>query len=290
MLLAAVVWYVDPGALARRLADVHWRWFALALGVAIAANAASAWRWAAIARALDLEAPTGRLMLMYARGVTTNVLLPGATLSGDLLRSYQLAGLGNPFLRSALSVFLDRLSGLWVLCVLSLLAVPVAAVLRQNLPERTEWYVLLLLVLIVAPLLPWPTAPLRRLPFAPLARIGERLDAVHERIRSAGPALTRSAWMSVAVQVLSAATLWVCALAVGLQLPYWTVLAAAAPIFILAALPVGVAGFGTRELAAVVVLGTLGVSPEQATAASLLYGLCAVAQGVLAAPLFLSRA
>jgi hypothetical protein len=39
----------------------------------------------------------------------------------------------------------------------------------------------------------------------------------------------------------------------------------------------------------VVVLGYLGVSPEQATATSLLYGLCAVAQGVLYAPLFLAK-
>jgi uncharacterized protein (TIRG00374 family) len=257
--------------------------------VAIAANLASAWRWAAIARALELAAPAGRLVLMYARGVSTNVLLPGATLSGDLLRSYQLARLGNPLLRSALSVFFDRLSGLWVLCLLSLLAVPVAAAFRHALPEGIEWYVLLLLAVIVAPLLPWPTAMLQRVHIEPLKRLGERLDALRERIRSAGPALMRSVWMSAMVQALSAGALWGCALAVGLQLPYWTILAAAAPIFILAALPVGVAGFGTREVAAVVVLGYLGVSPEQATATSLLYGLCAVAQGVLYAPLFLAK-
>jgi uncharacterized membrane protein YbhN (UPF0104 family) len=290
LLLVAVVWYVEPGALAAQLAGVRWGWFGLAVLVAVGANVASAWRWAAIARALELIAPTMRLLWMYARGVTTNVLLPGATLSGDLLRSYQLAGLGNPFLRSALSVLFDRLSGLWVLCVLSLLAVPLAALLRHRLPEGIEWYVLVLLAVIVAPLLPWPTGILRRMPFAPIQRIGERVDALRARIEAAGPALMRSLWMSVLVQVLSAAALWVCALAVGLQLPYWTVLAAAAPIFILAALPLGVAGFGTRELGAVLVLGFLGVPSEQATAASLLFGLCTVVQGILAAPLFFTKA
>jgi uncharacterized membrane protein YbhN (UPF0104 family) len=63
-----------------------------------------------------------------------------------------------------------------------------------------------------------------------------------------------------------------------------------APIFIMAALPMGFAGFGTRELGAVVVLGFLGVPADQATAASLLYGLTAVMQGVLGAPLFLVKA
>ena len=99
-----------------------------------------------------------------------------------------------------------------------------------------------------------------------------------------------SVWQSLGVQFLSACALWICSQAVGLSLSYPLVLAAAAPIFIMAALPVGVAGFGTRELAAAVVLGAVGVPADQATATALLYGLAAVVQGVIAAPLFLSRA
>ena len=67
-------------------------------------------------------------------------------------------------------------------------------------------------------------------------------------------------------------------------------LAAAAPIFIMAALPIGVAGFGAREAAAVVVLGFVGVPGDQAFTVGLLYGLAAVVQGILAAPLFLAKA
>jgi hypothetical protein len=78
-------------------------------------------------------------------------------------------------------------------------------------------------------------------------------------------------------------------MAVGVSLSYPVMLAAAAPIFIMAALPIGVAGFGTRELAAVVVLGFAGVSSGQATATSLLYGIAAVVQGIAAAPLFFSK-
>jgi uncharacterized membrane protein YbhN (UPF0104 family) len=88
---------------------------------------------------------------------------------------------------------------------------------------------------------------------------------------------------------LSAATLWICAQAVAMPLSYWIMLAAAAPIFVMASLPIGVAGFGTREVAAVAVLGVLGIPADQATAAALLYGLCAVGQGLLAIPLFLMR-
>jgi hypothetical protein len=55
-------------------------------------------------------------------------------------------------------------------------------------------------------------------------------------------------------------------------------------------LPVGIAGFGTRELAAVLVLGIFGVPGDQATATALLYGVAAVVQGAVAAPLFLVKA
>jgi uncharacterized membrane protein YbhN (UPF0104 family) len=290
-LLALVVWYADPGALAQQLAAAD-RWlFVAAVVTAICANLVSARRWAGIARALGLIAPTGPLILMYGRGITTNMLLPGATLSGDLLRSYQLAGLGNPFLRAALSVFFDRFSGLWVLCVMSLLAAVglavAGSVTAHELPAGFAGYVLLLVAVVAAPLLPWPTGWLRALRLVQLARLADQIDALRSRLRVERPALLRSTWLSIAVQLLSALAFWLCGYAVGVDLSYARMLAAAAPIFVMAALPVGVAGFGTRELAAVLVLGFFGISGDRATAASLLFGLTGVAQGMLAAPLFL---
>ena len=292
-LLAVVMWYADPRALARSLAGADPGWFILAVLVAIAANIVSAVRWSAIARALGMVAPIGRLVGMYARGITTNMLLPGATLSGDLLRSVQLAGLGNPLLRAALSVFLDRFSGLWVLCVMSLLAAAWLALsgLAQAtaLPAELAGYIVLLAAIAAAPLVPWPTGWLRVTRIAPLAVLAERIDGLRNRLAGERAALLRSVWLSVAVQILSAGALWICGRAVGLGLPFLSMLAAAAPIFIMAALPVGVAGFGTRELGAVLVLGFLGVPGDQATATALLYGLAAVVQGILAAPLFLTK-
>jgi hypothetical protein len=57
----------------------------------------------------------------------------------------------------------------------------------------------------------------------------------------------------------------------------------------MAAVPIGVAGFGTRELAAVGVLGLLGVAADRAAATGLLVGLCGVLMGLMAAPLFFLR-
>jgi glycosyltransferase 2 family protein len=289
--LALVVWYSDPGALMRKISTADPLVFALAVASAIAGNLASSARWTAIARALGLRAPYRRLVLMYARGITTNILLPGAMLSGDLLRSYQLSALGNPLVRSAASVFFDRFSGLWTLCLMSLLsAIGLAAAAIAHgaaLPHELALYTLALAALVASPLLPWPTGWLRRLGTKMLERVANGLQALRERLRAARPAVLRSIWISLVVQGLSACTLWICGLAVGLDMSYWLMLAAAAPIFIAASLPLGVNGFGTRELGAVLVLGLLGVPAEQAAATALLYGMSAVVQGILAAPLFL---
>jgi glycosyltransferase 2 family protein len=91
------------------------------------------------------------------------------------------------------------------------------------------------------------------------------------------------------VQVFSAAALWLFGFAAGVELTYAVMFACAAPIFIMGAMPLGWGGFGARELSAVVVLGVLDVAADQATATALLYGISAVLQGVLAAPLFLIR-
>jgi uncharacterized membrane protein YbhN (UPF0104 family) len=259
-LLALVIWYVDPRTLARSLAGVDPWLFAAAVGVAILSNVASALRWGAIARRLGLSSSTKNILLMYARAVTANMMLPGSLVSGDVLRSYQLSRLGNPLPMAAWSVFLDRFSGLWILCAMSALA---AAALGY-------WgYAAILAAAFALPLLPVP---------------------LPNNLQTARPILLRSAWYSCVVQLLAAGTLWVCAQSIGLSVSYALMLAAAAPIFIMAALPIGVAGFGAREAAAVAVLGMAGVPAEQAFLVGLLYGLAAVVQGILAAPLFLAKA
>jgi uncharacterized protein (TIRG00374 family) len=126
-LLVLVVWYVDPRTILRSLAGVNPWLFGCAVAVSILSNVFSALRWSAILRSLNLQATLPQALLMYARAVTANMMLPGSVVSGDVLRSYQLSRIGpNPLAASAWSVFLDRFSGLWILCAMSALAAAVA--------------------------------------------------------------------------------------------------------------------------------------------------------------------
>lgn len=289
-LLAAVIWYANPAKLAKTLSSVELRWFAMAVAAAILASIASALRWAHIARLFSLAAPTLPLIAIYGRGVTINNLLPGATLSGDMLRAYQLHRLGNPLGASTLSVVLDRFSGLWVLCLVSV----VAAALWSGTNSLTHDPALAQKLTLYATLL----GGLILLPFSPLPRFEPKGQGKLDRLIRSWNNLTqqlalfranlpKTALQSVAVQFFSTLAFWLGGISVGLDISYWLVLALCAPVFIIAALPVGIGGWGTREFAAVLVFGFAGVSGETAAATAILYGLCAVIQGILYAPLFL---
>jgi uncharacterized membrane protein YbhN (UPF0104 family) len=207
-----------------------------------------------------------------------NVLLPGATVSGDLLRSYELSKNNNPLLRAGLSVLLDRLSGLWMLCVLSLLSLLGAAALGMLGTMNRDSFLLYTVLLVFSVVAPWIPVPFIKV-----------IEENRRKALEAGGPLLRSAWLSAGVQLASSFALWLCGMAAGIQLSYPLMLAAAAPIFIMGAVPLGWAGFGARELSAVVVLGLLGVPADLATACALLYGLAAVVQGMASAPLFLFK-
>ena len=81
------------------------------------------------------------------------------------------------------------------------------------------------------------------------------------------------------MQLLSAAALAGGGLALGVALPASVWAWAIAPVFLMAALPVSVGGWGTREAAAVLALAPFGVEAASAVGAALVYGLYGLAQG-----------
>jgi hypothetical protein len=117
------------------------------------------------------------------------------------------------------------------------------------------------------------------------ARWRQRWHALRALLHARRRAMGRSLLPSMVVQVLSAATLWLCARAAGAEISAAAVMAVAAPLFLAAAIPVSVGGFGPREAVAALAFPWIGAAPEVGVAAALLYGLAAAVQGALGAPL-----
>lgn len=286
VVLALVLVVVDVRVVWRHLQSASTAHFAAAVLSAIVATVFSAVRWREIACGLGARVGILHAIVFYARGITLNTLLPGATVGGDAFRAFQLTRLGNALLPSAFSVLLDRLVGLWAQALLSLAALGVLALQGAHLPDvrLVIAYVALLVALIAAPWLPLDALP--RKDTGLLGRIRGVGRAWGDFRVAQRRALARIALLSLAVALFSTTTFWLCLEGVGLDVSYVITLSVAAGIFLAGSIPVAIAGFGPREMGTAVAFAALGASAAPATAASVLYGLAATLQGILAAPLF----
>lgn len=287
-LLAGLLAWVGWQPLVRTLAGADARWVLAAAALALLANAVCAWRWRTLAARLGHTVELRWAWVAYMRGQALNAVLPGATVGGDVWRAWALHRSGMPLGRASASVVLDRLLGLWALVLLggavgglALLAHPLAlpAPAAVALPGGETVGVLLsagTVLLALAPLVllragarvPWARPPWWR---------GWRDLAQDDPVGLWGQQLA----LSLLAQAMTVGALMAAAQAVGVALAWWWLVPAAAPIFIAAAVPVGLGGWGTREAAAVAVLGLLGVPAAQAVATSVLFGLLPLVQAPL---------
>ena len=283
-LLVAVIALADPARVLAQLRQAHVGWLLAGLAAAVASNVVSALRWRALARWLGAEVSVRDATRWYFQAIGLNALLPGAVLGGDLYRAVVLRRAGQATLASSWSVVLDRVSGLWMLCAIGGIGAALYAdVLAPWLRLPAGVFTLLMLAgTALWLMLPWVLPALLRYGgvrwLAPLRAAAERPDFNRQ--------MGWQALASAAVQVLSAAALAGGGLALGVQLPLAAWAFAIAPVFLMAALPVSVGGWGTREAATVAALAPFGVAAAAAVGVGVIYGLYALVQGAMGALAF----
>jgi glycosyltransferase 2 family protein len=286
-LLAGVVTLADWSSLAGLLRQAHPLWVLAGLLAALTSNVVSALRWRALAQWLGCHMTARQAMRWYFQGMGLNALLPGAVVGGDVYRAMALRQSGAPGRLASWSVLLDRLSGIWMLGTIGALGAAASAqTWAPQIGLPAGWVMAwMLLGAMASLLLPWllPLA-LRRWPVQRLGWLLQ-LKALGDHPRFARH-LGWQVWSSAWVQILSACALAAGGYALGITLPPSAWAFAIAPVFLMAALPVSVGGWGTREAAAVVALGLFSIAPAAAVGAAMLYGLYGMAQGLMGALAF----
>lgn len=296
-LLAAVACLADPAALLLRLREADGRWLLLGLVAAFASNVVSAWRWHALAQWLGLPMRWTDALRWYFQAIGLNALLPGAVVGGDVYRAaaafgvLQTSAAPLPATKAAasLSVLLDRLSGVWMLCALGALGAAASASALAPALHASPAFLLAVAVLGASILLVFPWVLLLWLRskrpngassawLAPLTQAAARPDV--------GRQWLLQALSSGMVQVLSATALALGGMALGVHLPASAWAFAMAPIFLLAALPVSIGGWGTREAASIAALALFAVPAPAAVGVALVYGGYALVQGAVGALAF----
>lgn len=284
LLLAALVAFVDVGALAERFAAADAGWMALGLAAGVLQLGVLASRWWALNRTLHLAAPlqAGDHFMLTALTHAASQVLP-SSIGGDAVRVLVLKRFGVALAEAMMSVLSDRVAGL-----LGLLALVLFGLLLGGVPKGAEDAALAAgiaatLAVLGVLLTPWIAAR------AGVRRLAERLNLT--RTLQAGAALMRDPAaalgllaLSVLPHALNVAMAWCAAHALGLAIG-WEALMLAVPLALLVmTLPVSVAGWGVREAVLVFVLGRAGIAAHDALAVSVTWGALVLALGLLAAP------
>jgi len=293
IMLAVLVWRVedfDPWAVLPPRSASMVAWLLGALGLTLVAIGISAVRWKQVLLALGLEERWRRLTSIYFAGQFVSNVLP-TTIGGDVLRVARLSRDNGETATTFASVVLERLSGWFVLPVITLTGLALNPGLR-DLGRATT------LAAAVA------IATLAALSLLLLAvsdrRVGGRFTATEGWQRFAGAVhlgVTRfRARPAAAAAVLGVGLLYqlvlvgaasMAARALGIVDVGPTALLAFLPaVLIVQVLPIGIGGLGLREGALVVFLGPLGVSAEQAVALGLVLYALNMLSSVPGAPAF----
>jgi len=270
--------------------SANFSYIALALGIYLVAQGASAVRWTALARPLGITTPFSDMLRYYLIGMFFNLFAP-STVGGDVSRVYYLVkdeeahaqGRAVTTVHAAMSVLMDRGIGMVVLVWLGaagLLLFPdyaVAAAVRSVT-------LLLALGFLIAVLL---TPLLRRVLPEDGHQLVTKLRLALRSYRMHWRALGVAALLSVVVHLVQSWMHVIMGLALGLNLPFSYCIIVYPLVGTFAAIPISVNGLGLREGGYVFLLAVIGIGTEKSVAFGILLFLVVALDSLLGGLLFL---
>ena len=266
-------------------APARWGYLLAAMVLMIGGTALRAVRWQVLLQALDIEVPLRRLVHLYFVGTFFNIFLPTG-LGGDAVKMAELARSTGRAPEAVGTTLVDRATGLWVLFVLALLAMPFSHTFLPN-----GWFPIIALgtlagvlgggVVMGTPLVPWLGGKVR-LPGQ------ESLERFYHSVSQLGyPALGKACFVSLIFDLLLIVFNLLIAYGIGVDQPVGIFLLFTPIISFSLALPISVGGLGVREQTYILLFGALGVSDAAATAMSLAnYALTTLVVGLIGGVLY----
>ncbi len=269
LLLCGILYQLDLTRLLEISRGIDYSWVGLGFICLVLSNFFSALRWRKISEILGVNISTSLAVVTYAQGITANTVLPGGILGGDFWRTLALVSIGATKSTALMTVILDRLSGVWMLSILSFAAILLQIYLKA-LPAdiSVSWVVLYSLFAFLLVFTPY---------FCLL-------------FKSKAPTIFfKTAILSTLVQCFALIAFAFCLYAITPNFSSTGLVAVCMGIFIVGALPFAIGGFGAREFGAVMFLTLLGLSSEEGFLASALFGLLGTIQGLLSTYFWLNR-
>jgi glycosyltransferase 2 family protein len=270
-LILALALRFDVGRAAELIRHADLRLIAATLLVLLITNLVVGWRWQLILSGESASPGSATLLKIVFVGFFFNQVLPTG-IGGDAVRAWRCSRIGIGLGDAIRSILLDRACGYLVLVALYALGLPMMLKILPDQQARSA--VVAVLVLAVLGLV--ALVSLDRLP-RPLLRL--RLISEFAELSRASRRLFTDPGRCGAVVLLSVATIGLTVLAfkligdaVGSRLSFASWMMIVPPVTLLQLVPLSLAGWGVREAALVLALGSFGVPAEAALAVSVLVG------------------
>lgn len=260
-LLTVLAFVLEPREVLGRLVRMDPAWVVPALLLSIAQVVGSAWRWRFTAARLGLELSMRRAISEYYLATFLNQVLPGGV-AGDVSRAWRHARESDTR-ASVQAVAFERLSGL---IVMSAVAAGSALLLLQDVSNGARAALLALVLALIG----WGVVAARRARAVPgSSRFVQ--DLRHALLE--GTALPVQLTTSAAVVSTYIAVFVMAGQAIRLDTSAAVLAMLAGPLLMSMLVPVTIAGWGLREVAAAALWSAAGLTASDGVAVSVSYGL-----------------
>ena len=259
------------------LQGVEQGYFVLSLLCGIVLTAISSWKWQVLLRCKGIRIGLPRLISIYFIGRFFNLFLP-TSVGGDVVRVWELGRHSGEKYEALASVFVERLSGMVTLAVISIVAVCIE-LHEYNLPILNA-SILFLSVLILA--IFWVILDTRILSlldrfvgsrFAMTEKLLFKLNLIHGAIREYKDqpvALVQVYAISCLFYFMAIVNVWVTARAFSPDVSFSSMLLVVPAIMLVMNLPVSIGGLGLMEAAYALLFPLFGYTPALALSTALL--------------------
>ena len=265
-----IVTKMDFSQILTSLVQIDWRWAALALLLITASLFLRAYRWQLLLRGLGQKIPFKRLANLYFVGNFFNAFLLSG-FGGDVMRVIE-ASRNIPTSVATGTVLVDRLTGLLMLFVMGLLALPFRP---DNFSAEQTWIVAVVSILgLIAGFVLLEGSLIRRfggwLP-GKLSPVGDGpIAQVLQAVQGCGwTAVAQALVVSTIFNLILTAWWWIAGKALGFHIAYSYYLLVI-PILSITLLVPSVSGLGVRENIAPFLFMPVGLIAEEAVALSFL--------------------
>ena len=289
LLLTGFFYFIDTSEMFSVISHSDkWNFF-LACIFSFCGNIACAFRWTMILNC-ESNMKFWKAIKAYFESISFTTVVPVGMLGGDLYRSVRLSSRNSsgklasklkPSKEVMLSVLADRVHGFWALCFLAVLTIFYSIIFESNMFIANEVYLTqntfvllyfsLLFIVVAAPFL---SSKIKIF----FSESTTKLNAVNLLLLRSKKKIT--VFVSVLSQVFFAVSFFLCLKATNINISVAQCLIIIPIIFLFAALPLSLAGFGPREYSAAIVLSFLGFGLENSVASSILFGLTITLQGI----------